>query len=193
MPLIGYCLETTRSVAGIDRVIVSTEDAEIRDVARSFGAEVIDRPLELAEDTVPTLPVLQHTLFVLKTRDGYVPDYVLLLYATSPLLRAYRIHEAIQLALAHDADSVVSGTLTRGHYWIEEAGAYRRLYPLSVANRQMTAPLFKENGALYLSKTAVLEKAITAPVVVPLIMEEDETIDIDTPADFARVEARLQS
>lgn len=192
-PMIAYIIEAARRVSALDRVIVSTDDHEIAVVAERAGAEVpFLRPPELAADEVPTLPVLQHALGFLREREGYVPDYVLLVYPTSPLLTAERIAEAVQIALKTGADSVVSGTLDRGHYWRQtEDGAFERFYPLRPENRQLSVPLFRENGAIYLTKTPMLGSQVAAGKMMPLIMDPDESVDVDEPADWARVEERL--
>ena len=193
-PMIAYIIQTVKSVHEIDRVIVSTEDEEIAMVAKKWGAEVpFFRPEWLANDEVPTLPVLQYTLEELKNKEGYIPDYVLLVYPTSPLLRFERIQEAIKLALENDADSVVSGTLVKGHYWQKIGGRYQRLYPVAVENRQLTEPLFKENGAIYLNKTSVLSSSIVGEKMLPLLMEEGENVDVDEISDFQHVEKIIES
>lgn len=193
-PMIAHIIATVKSVRGIDRVIISTEDSEIAAVARQYGAEVpFVRPSELATDEVATLPVLQHAILELKKTEGYEPDYVLLVYPTSPLLSSQRLQEAVDLAQATDSDSVVSGTYDRGHYWQEVEGGYMRLYPLKLENRQKSKPLFKENGAIYLTKTAVLLRQVVADKMLPVIMEPGENIDVDEPEDFARVEEILKS
>ncbi|MBI5728765.1 MAG: acylneuraminate cytidylyltransferase family protein [Candidatus Magasanikbacteria bacterium] len=193
-PMIAYIIKTVQKVRDINRIIVSTEDKEIATVAKQWGAEVpFLRPERLATDKVPTLPVLQHVLEELKNRENYIPDYVLLVYPTSPLLRPERIQDAITLALTHDAESVVSGTLVKGHYWQKTGDEYHRLYPVAVENRQLTVPLFKENGALYLNKTAVLSSRIVGETMWPLLMEEGETVDVDEPADFQQVEKIMLS
>ncbi len=68
----------------MDRVIVSTEDKEIAEVAKSFGAEVINRPPELAQDVTKTAPVMIQVIEELK-KTGYIPDIIVLLQPTSPL------------------------------------------------------------------------------------------------------------
>ncbi len=191
-PMIAYIIEAVKKAKGIDRVLVSTEDLEIATVAKKYGAEVpFLRPNELAEDSVATLPVLQNMLFELKKREGYIPDYVLLVYPTSPLLKTERIEQAVSLALESKADSVVSGILDNGHYWINDGLTHKRLYPLQIANRQMSQPLFKENGAIYLTRTSILEKQVVADQLTPLIMDAEENIDIDEMSDFINVEKIL--
>src|SRR3989344_3063519 len=97
-PMIAYILETAKSVPGIERIIVSTDSQEIQQVAERYGAEApFIRPTELTEDHVPTREVLQHALEWMEEHEQYVPDYTLLLYPTSPLLRRERIEEAVDL------------------------------------------------------------------------------------------------
>lgn len=192
-PMIGYIIASVKKVKGIDRVIVSTEDKEIAEVAKKCGAEVpFIRPMELATDEVATLPVLQHAVKELKRKEGYDPDYVLLVYPTSPLLKTERIQQAVDMALANDADSVVSGTYDKGHFWVEVEGGYERLYPRKLENRQMTKPLFKENGAIYLTRASILMRQVVADRMLPFIMDNDENIDIDYLEDFNRAEAALR-
>src|SRR3989344_4964973 len=90
-PLLAYILETAKSAQGIDRLIVTTESEEIADVARGCGADVpFMRPATLTSDETTSQEVLKHAIGELK-RGGYEPDYVMLLYPTSPLLKKERI------------------------------------------------------------------------------------------------------
>lgn len=190
-PLIGHIIETALNVEEIDRVIVSTEDAEIAEVAKKFGAEVpFIRPDELAEDETPTLPVLKHTIKYLEENENYNPDIVVLLYATSPLLSHERISEGFELLKEGDFDSVLSVVEDRGHYWVENDDGYERLYPKVLENRQLIKPLFKENGAIYISKRDVLmkENSLVGTNIGFLLMQDKESIDIDEPLDFENAE-----
>src|SRR3989344_4635123 len=75
-PLVAWAIETLKISGVCDRVVVSTDDKEIADVARKYGAEVpFMRPAELAEDSTPTLPVIQHAVSWLKDHESYRPDY----------------------------------------------------------------------------------------------------------------------
>lgn len=188
-PMIAYILETITHVKGIDKIVVSTDSSKIARLAQKYGAEVpFLRPKELTRDDTPALSVLQHVVFELKGREGYYPDYVLLLYPTSPLLKKVRIEEALAIANERDSDSVVSGTLDKGHYWVEVEGGWNRLYPIKQVNSQYQIPLFKENGAIYLTKTGVLKKQYVADKADVVIMDEGENIDVDYPDDFKKVE-----
>lgn len=194
-PLIGYIIETALCVDEIDRVIVSTEDPEIAAVAKGFGAEVpFVRPNELADDSTPTLPVLQHVVNYLEEKENYTPDVIVLLYATSPLLKKERVLEAVKLLNEGNFDSVISVVEDRGHYWIENNGNYERLYPKVIKNRQFTKPLYRENGAIYALRRALLmeENVLVGGEVGFLIMSDHESVDIDEPLDFEIAEILVQ-
>jgi CMP-N-acetylneuraminic acid synthetase len=190
-PLISYIIKTALDVKEIDRVIVSTEDEEIANIAKKHGAEIpFVRPKELAKDEIPTLPVLQHTVKYLMEKENYKIDIIVLLYSTTPLLRSEKISEAIKMIKEKGYDSVISVTDDRGHYWIKKDAEYIRLYPKIVKNRQLVKPLFKENGAMYICKSwLLLEKNVIVGGKVGLFeMEKEESIDIDEPFDFEIVE-----
>src|SRR5688572_18280373 len=79
-PVIAWAIETAKTALSIDRVLVNTDDEEIRDVALRFGAEVpFLRSEHLARDTMGIEPVLIDTLERLKKEEGYVPDAIALL------------------------------------------------------------------------------------------------------------------
>lgn len=85
-PIIAYSIEAARQSRSIDRVIVSTDDPEIAEVASSYGAEVpFERPQSLSEDTTATLPVIRHALEWLMAQ-GQPVDYACCLYATAPFV-----------------------------------------------------------------------------------------------------------
>ena len=85
-PLVVWTIEQALEAKDV-RVVVSTEDEEIASVARAAGAEVIDRPAELAQDTTATEPVIVHAMDYLRDKEGYEPEFVMLLQATSPVRR----------------------------------------------------------------------------------------------------------
>lgn len=192
-PMLAYILETVRTAKGVDRVIVSTDSEEVKRVAEEYGAEApFIRPKELTEDDVTTREVLEHAISWLEEHEHYSPDYMLLLYPTSPLLRRERVEEAIAIAVARDSDSVISGELDKRHYWIEVEGGWERLYPQKQVNSQYQVPLFVENGAIYLTKRRFMKRQYVADKTDVVIMEPGENIDVDYQEDFAKVEAILK-
>lgn len=192
-PMMAYPIEAAKGAKGVSRVIVSTESEKIKEIAEQYGAEVpFLRPVELTEDAVTSQEVLVHAIDELKKREGYEPDYVLLLYPTSPLLSRERIEQAIALAIEKNADSVISGHYDKGHYWLEADGGWQRLYPTELVNSQYQKPLFVENGAIYMTRTSIVRKQIVADRAHVLLMEPDENVDVDYPEDFAKAEARMK-
>lgn len=193
-PMLAHILETTRGARGVDRVIVSTDSEEVQKIAEHYGAEVpFIRPAAFSEDTVTTQQVLDHAVKWIAEHEGVVPDYVLLVYPTSPLLKRERIEEAIDIATHRDSDSVVSGHYDKGHYWVEVEGGWERLYPKKQVNSQWQVPLFVENGAIYLTKSKFIARQYVADKADVVLMEEDENVDVDYPEDFARVEEILKA
>ncbi|KKU84922.1 MAG: CMP-N-acetylneuraminic acid synthetase, partial [Parcubacteria group bacterium GW2011_GWA2_47_8b] len=83
-PLIAYSIEAAQKSGVFDRIILTTDDQKIADVAKQYGCEVpFMRPAELAGDTVQHLPVLRHAVQWLKDNDGYSPDYCMTFQPTS--------------------------------------------------------------------------------------------------------------
>lgn len=186
-PLIAHIIETALKVRGLDRVIVSTDDKKIAEMAKKYGAEVpFNRPKELARDETPTLPVLQHVVKYLEEEENYKPGIVVLFYTILLFISAERVSEAIELLKEGEFDSVLSVVEDRGHYWIEGNEGYKKLHPKVLKNRQFTKPLFKENGAIYICRRDLLmrKNEIVGGKIGFLVMKRDESIDIDELIDF---------
>ena len=95
-PLLAHSIEHARQAPSVTRVVVSTDDAEIAAVARRFGAEVVDRPAEISGDAASSESALLHVLDHLRDAEGYEPDLVVFLQATSPLRRPGDVQGAIE-------------------------------------------------------------------------------------------------
>ncbi len=189
-PLVAWPIDLAKSIKDIDRIIVSTDDDEIIDIARKYGAEILfKRPAKLSKDKTPTLPVLQHCIKYLEKNEDYKPDIILLLYPTSPFLKKERIMEALKLFKKTNCNSVISVIEDYGRFWKKEANGYKPFYPLKRVNRQYFKPLYRENGAIYFNRYKVLmkmDKIVDNKSVKFLIMKEEKNIDIDNPSDFKK-------
>ena len=106
-PLIAYSIEAALKSKYINSVVVSTEDEEIAKISEKCGAEVIERPEELAKDEKPTIDVIFQVLEILRMKN-HTPDIVVLLQPTSPLRDTEDIDNAIELFLNGGCESVVS-------------------------------------------------------------------------------------
>lgn len=187
-PLIAYPIEAALKIPEIDRVIVSTEDEEIAEVSRKFGAEVpFKRPEELSGDKVLTVPVLQHVVEWLKEKENYNVDIVILLYATSPMLTSEKIKEGIEkINGKKDVDSVVSLCKDDKYHWKEIDGKLVRMHPDKIMRRQDMDTYLRENGALYIIRKEKMKETgnYIGGNIKYILMDEKDSWDIDTEDDF---------
>jgi CMP-N,N'-diacetyllegionaminic acid synthase len=201
-PLIAWTIDATQRANQLDRTIISTEDQEIADVARAEGAEVpFMRPPTLAKDDTPTLPVIQHALHWLEENEGYRPDAVMILQPTSPLRQSHHIDEAIQV-LKEDpqADSLVSCINVPHHFHprkVMRRASTGYLHPYrkeeAIVRRQDLEPLVARNGAaIYLARREVLDHGIFGSRLLPFMMVEGDSVDIDEVSDFEKAEQVLK-
>jgi len=197
-PLIAWPIELARTVARISRIIVSTDDTEIAQVAQKYGAEVpFIRPAQLSEDSVATQPVLQHALEYLLQNEQYVADNVILLYATTPFLKKERIESGITLLESNACKSVVGVREVHGLVWKknEKSGAYAQFYPQKRLNRQLFSKLYEEAGNIYFSKATVIlnqDQIVDETSTQFIHVSEDEMLDIDSPEDLEHARQMLK-
>jgi len=194
-PLIAYSIEQSLKSEYIDRTIVSTEDKEIAEISKKYGAEIIERPKELATDEATTLVVLQHVLSVLREQD-YNPDIVVLLQPTSPLRKTSQIDESIKKLIDNDANMVVSvSELHIGYKWL--LGIRNgKLHFISGNNLEDTRTQDQEkaymlNGAINTYKTEIILKSEIYNFndnCLPLIMDKKTSMDIDNKTDLELAE-----
>ena len=102
-PLISWSIEAALKSKYISKVVVSSDDEEILNISSNFGADIIKRPYELANDTATTFDTVKHTI---DNFENY--DYIVLLQPTSPLRNENQIDEAIELLEEKQADAIVS-------------------------------------------------------------------------------------
>ncbi len=196
-PLIAHIIESSLKVPEISRVIVSTDDEEIAKVAKKYGAEVpFMRPEELSGDKVLTAPVLQHTVDWLKENENYNTDIIVLVYATSPLLKSEKISEALQkIEGKPKVDSVVSLVSDDKYHWKKIDGKLVRIYPHKIMRRQDMDPYLRENGALYIIRQKILAETgdYIGGNIDYVIMNDKDSWDIDTEHDLKIIEALMET
>jgi N-acylneuraminate cytidylyltransferase/CMP-N,N'-diacetyllegionaminic acid synthase len=191
-PLIAWTIDAALQCPSAGRVLVSTDDPEIADVARSLGADApFVRPAALARDDTPTLPVVIHALEWLSANESYSPERVLLLQPTSPLRTSGDIADAIALAEERRAESVVSVTPAGLHPHlmkrITAEGLLEDLLPHpQVERRQDLEPVFALNGAIYLTLASHLlgHRSFYAKKTHAFVMPPERSLDIDSPWDL---------
>lgn len=202
-PLIAWTIRQALA-ANEDRegdviVAASTEDAEIAEVAASYGARVIERPAELAEDTTPTEPVILHAMDVIEA-EGTALDAVLLLQATSPVRRPDTIRRAIDQFRETGVESLVGVVPESPFFWRPPSApgesATAAYDPQHRPRRQELTPEqmhYFENGSLYVTAPHIyrtLGNRIGGRTDL-FVLDDVEGVDIDTVADVAAAESML--
>jgi CMP-N,N'-diacetyllegionaminic acid synthase len=193
-PLIAWTIEAARACAELERVVVSTDDAEIASVAREHGAEIpFMRPEALATDSASSLPVVLHAL-------DHLPgiDAVLLLQPTSPLRTAADIAAVLSLAASTGAPSVMSVAPAPCHPdWMYRMSGGRQLERLMpgrrALRRQDLEPVYVPNGAIYFNRVDWLRETgdFVGPGTIGFEMPAERSIDLDGPLDWALTELLL--
>ncbi len=200
-PLIEYTILAAQAAKGIDRIIVSTDSHEIKAVCELLGIEVLLRPAHLSSDLASTKDVLLHVIDAL-SGEGYVPDAVITLQPTSPLRTANHINEALDLFLADPlAESLVSCVKVPHIYYpysVMKKNNKGYLEPLineqQPTRRQDKQPFFARNGAaIYITRTDRLVNFIYGGRLLPYMMHDFFSLDIDEECDLIEAEIRLKA
>ncbi len=199
-PLLAYTARAAIDSGVLDRVILSTDAEPIAECGRQVGLDVpFMRPAALAEDDTPMLPVIEHALGELQ-REGWQCDVVVLLQPTSPLRTPLHIRSAVELLRTSGADSVVTVVAVPQHLSpdyvmrIEDG----RLWPflpdgLRVTRRQDARVAYARDGTVYAFRTEAMWRCgnIYGEDCRPLLISAEESLSIDTAADWAAAEQAL--
>lgn len=195
-PLVAWTIDEAKKSAYIDRLIVSTDDEEIAEVAMKYGCEVpYMRPAELAQDDTSGLAPVLHAL---KMISGY--DYVVLLQPTSPLRTVGDIDGSIEKCIDLVANACVTVTLSdKPPYWMYQFHAEDRLKPVIELNQQIIrrqdAPdVYVLNGAVYVAQIDwfLQQQTFLSEETIGYVMPKNRSHDIDTHLDFLLVEEVLK-
>ena len=204
MPLLAWPIRAAKESNYIDQVIVSTENKNYADIARSYGASVpFIRPAKLAKDDSATYLVVEHALNYLKSQNE-IYDYMVLLEPTSPLTTSKDIDEALKLLISKRdlADSVVGVSKVEATHpvfdvRINDKGLIEPYVGngFNILNRQVIDTLYYFEGSLYISDLAILirEKSFYHNRTLPYIVPRWKAIEIDELVDYVCVEAILQN
>lgn len=175
-PLIVWSIEAAKNSKYIDRVIVSTEDKEIAEVSKDAGAEVLDRPEELATDTATTIAVMQHAI---KNIKG---DVFVLLQPTSPIRINNLIDKAIEKFIESGADTLATGRICKDYEW----GTVNNI------PRQKLTGWFYDDGNVYVHKPEHLKEGKwTGKKLGKMMIDQIYNYEIDSPLDFYIVECLM--
>jgi CMP-N,N'-diacetyllegionaminic acid synthase len=204
-PVLQYTAEQAQAAGLIDRIIVSTEDPEIAQVAQDVGLEVpFLRPSKLAQDHTPTIDAVLYTLEkLLEQSDITAPDIILLLQPTFPFRNSRHLSEAIRLLAENSqADSLVSVSPMPHHYspfyaMTLDEGRVNYLFPGQQYTRRQDQPqTFYRNGVIYATRLMTLlnKRHLEGDYILSLVVEDAPSlINLDTPQDWQAAEQMLAS
>jgi len=187
-PLIAWTIEEAKKSRYINQIILSSEDAEIIEVAKQYGCEVpFTRPVDLAQDETPGINPILHAV-------EQCPDYdfVVVLQPTSPLRSVEDIDGAIETLIEKEANFCVSVTEPdQSPYWMYNLDVNGTMNPLikqdSFAFRRQELPkAYSLNGAVYVANTEQLKvtKSFLTDETLGYVMPKKRSFDIDTDEDF---------
>src|SRR3989304_136393 len=203
-PLIVYTIEAAKGSNHINRIVVSTDSEEIATIAKQYGAEVpFLRPKEISQSDSTEMQFFEHALNRFEKHEQYEPDLIVLLYPTSPFRKPASIDRAIEEMLKHpEVDSLRSLRLCSEHpykMWVIEnvylkpfvKGENPNIHTLSY---HLLPTVYVQNASIYITKLSTIKnkKSPTGDVVIPFIMDETESIDINTSLDFQFAEMFFQ-
>lgn len=206
-PLVAHAVEAGRAARLVDRVLCSTDDPAIAELARAAGAEVpFLRPADLAQDTTEDWPVFAHALRWLDDHEGYRPDIVVNLRPSTPLRRPGLVDEAVELLAQTGVDSVKSVCLARQHphkmWLLTNGGPIMEPYletPFRLARgpdvpRAELDPVYWQTGhvdAMW-RRTIVEQGVLIGRRVAAVVVDQDDSVDIDGPRELEMAELILQ-
>lgn len=197
IPLIAHSIRHAKQAQSVSRVLVSTDDEEIRTIALEHGAEApFLRPPEIAQDQTLDLPVFEHALRFLDHAENYRPDLVVHLRPTAPLRRPEWIDQAVDLLVANpSADSVRSVSPPDKHPYrifridtegyLEPIMEHEHAHPY-LLRRQDLPPMYYYNCVIDVTRPSTIfnKHSMTGEHMLPFIMEAESSFDIDTTRDL---------
>lgn len=190
-PLIVHTINQAKQSGAFNKIVVSTDDDEIANLAKAEGIEVIIRPDELSGDTATTASAVKHGLETL-ANNGYIADTVVTLQVTSPLRPVNIITNAIELFKnSTNCDSVISVTSNKHKLGIIDDGYYKAQNYTTGSRSQDLQKQYYENGLVYVTnpKLVLENEDLFGNKIIPYVVDEFYAeIDIDEQADFKLAE-----
>ncbi len=201
-PLVVHAVDAGLGASRVTRVVCSTDDPDIAEVARAAGADVpFLRPSDLAQDSSEDWPVFVHVLNWLEQHENWRPDLIVNLRPTSPMRTPRHVDAAIELLLETGADSVKAVCLARQHphkMWLRHSDGRIEPYlktPFRLSRgpdvpRAELEDVYWQNGVVDVTRREVIQErgVMIGARVAGLVTKPEESIDIDTPLDLAMAE-----
>lgn len=198
-PLISYTIESAIHSQFYSKIIISTDSKKIVEIAQDFNIEVNGlRPQELAQDNSKIIDVVKYELEK-EEKNGRFYKNVIILQPTSPLRNNLHIDESVQLFRKTQADTLTAVKLVKEHpyyTWGKKNNFLSSFFPLRFQNlpKSKLPLIYIENGSIYIVKSNIVNCGkLYGKRVVPFIMDENHSIDVDTFNDFLLAEILLKN
>lgn len=202
-PLISYAIEAMGASESIDRIVCTTDSEEIAEVAQEWGAEVpFLRPASMAEDDSPVYPALVHAVERVEELLDFVPEFVVTVQPTEPLVKSDHIESAVRKATTERAESTITAIELehdahpynirrkrpdgRVEFWMEEEH-------YDHPTRQ-SKPTFYKFGNVYVTRRDVLleRERLEGEDNYLVTIDAISGLDVNTPEDLDEVEYHLE-
>jgi len=198
-PMIAHAITAAMASRLFDHIVVSTDDDEIADIAREWGAEApFSRPIDLANDHTATIPVISHGIHACRAL-GWSFEHVCCIYPGVPFIQTEDLREALALLLQEGADysfpvTEFSSAIQRALRRLDD-GRMQPFYPEFEATRtQDLEPAYHDAGQFYWGKVeAWLQATSIYNRGIGYLIPHWRVVDIDTPEDWFRAEMLLKS
>jgi len=206
-PLVAYSIEAAKESRYVNRVVVSTDSDAIAEVSVERGAEVpFRRPAEISQGHSTELQAMEHALGWFRDHEGYEPDLVVLLRPTSPFRTAATIDRAIELLIndphAHCVRTVRLCSEHPHKMWVMDPDGRRIRSLISVEQKlpeahtlsyQLLPTVYIQNASMDVFRPSNVWRlrSTTGTEIIPLIMDELESVDINTEIDFLLAESLI--
>lgn len=199
-PMIAWSIEAAQSSGCFDRVVISTDDEEIAEVASSLGAEVpFMRPDALSDDQTGTLPVIAHAIEQ-SCLGGSLPEFVCCIYATAPFIQGEDVLRGLNMLREQDAEYVFSATSYEFPIWraikLSKKGNVEMFYPEHFNTRsQDLEEAYHDAGQFYWGQTSawLTQRQLFTPRSLAITLPRSRVQDIDTSEDWERAEAMFRA
>ena len=195
--LVARAIASCADAPVVSRVVVTTDDPEIAEEAAGAGAEVVERPAELAGDDASSEDALLHVLEELERREGYRPDVLVFVQCTAPLLTAGDVDGAVRLLRDRGADAVFAAAPFHGFVWRDGDGGAVGVNHDEAAprdRRQDRAQELLEAGSVYAVRVESFRRTRSrfAGLTLPYLIPAWRCIEIDDVDDARAAEALLR-
>ena len=201
-PLIEYTINVAKSSKLINKIIVSTDSQKIANFSKSKKVDVpFLRPKNISKSNSSTIDLINHTIDFLNIHQNYVPDIITILQPTSPLRTVGILDKSIKILKNSQISSCVLGVAkVKNHPFLCFKSKNSFLNPSKsdfqkYYQRQQFPTFFYPTGSIYTFWNKTLKKYgnIYGPKIKPLLIDIDDSIDIDSPYDLFQAEMKIKN